>query len=197
MRAYYAHFLLMFDRDREALEQAEEAVRLDPFNSLVLELYAMTLNFLRRYAEAEAVLLPVLDGDEDVPMALSTLRTTYHLMGRHEDAVRIWRESYRVAGDPEALDALERGYAAGGYSAALEAVAELFAGRASGRYVPAWQIGTLYTRAGRTDRALDYLEHAFEAHDSNIPYLSIDPIFDPMRKEPRFRALIDRLDLPR
>ena len=34
------------------------------------------------------------------------------------------------------------------------------------------------------------------AHDGNIPYLSVDPIFDGLRDEPRFRRLIERLGLP-
>ena len=63
-------------------------------------------------------------------------------------------------------------------------------------FVTPWQIGTLYTRAGDAELALDYLEQAFEERDPNIPYLSVDPIFDYLRGEPRFQALIRRLGLP-
>ncbi|MCJ7628574.1 MAG: hypothetical protein MUO50_09320 [Longimicrobiales bacterium] len=64
-------------------------------------------------------------------------------------------------------------------------------------YVRPWLIGTLYTRAGMGDDAIGYLEQAIEEHDGNMPYISNDPIFDFMRQEPRFRALIERLGLPR
>ncbi len=106
----------------------------------------------------------------------------------------MWRAS--SARDPEKLEALERGYQEGGYSGALRSMAETLVARSDTMFVTPWQIGTLYTRAGDAELALDYLELAFEAHDSNMPYLSIDPIFDYLRDEPRFRSLIQRLGLP-
>jgi hypothetical protein len=63
-------------------------------------------------------------------------------------------------------------------------------------HVTPWQIGTLCTRAGEAELALDHLERALEAGDRNIPYLSVDPIFDYLRSEPRFRAMIRRSGLP-
>ena len=127
-------------------------------------------------------------------MILSTLRTTYHLLGRHEEAIEMWRASYQA--NPEALEALERGYQAGGYLSALKAVADLRVERSATTHVAPWQIATLYTRAGLGEEALGYLELAFEEHDPNIPYISTYAIFDYMRAEPRFQALMDRLGLP-
>jgi tetratricopeptide (TPR) repeat protein len=193
-RAYYAHLLLHLGRDQEALEQGRRAAQLDPFNTLVQAIYGMTLNFLHRPADAVAVLLPVLEREPQSPIVLTTLRTSYHLLGRHEDALHMWRASY--ANDPEALAALERGYRSGGYFAALRAVADMLVARSDTMYVRPWLIGTLYVRAGATDRAIGYLERAMAERDPNMPYISVDPIFDPMRREPRFRALMDRLGLP-
>ncbi|NJD10995.1 MAG: hypothetical protein FIB01_11370 [Gemmatimonadetes bacterium] len=193
-RAYYAHLLLFLDRDAEALEQARQAVQLDPFNTLVQALYGMTLNFLHRPADALAALQPVLERDPQAPIVLSTLRTTYHLLGRQEEALRMWRASFVNA--PDVLAALERGYRTGGYAAALRAVAGLRVARAATTYARPWAVGTLYVRGGAPDRAIGYLEQAMAERDPNMPYVSVDPIFDPIRREPRFRALMDRLGLP-
>jgi adenylate cyclase len=114
-------------------------------------------------------------------------------MGRHQEALEMWRQSN--AGDPGALDALEAGRAKGGYAGALRGLAELLIARSDTMHVTPWQIGTLYTRAGDAQPALDHLERAFEQHDPNTAYLSVDPIFDFLRDEPRFRALIRRLGL--
>jgi tetratricopeptide (TPR) repeat protein len=195
-RAYFSQLLLYLNRDDEALAQAERAIQLEPFNTLVLALYAMDLNALHRFDDAEEVLLQALDRDAEAPIVLSTLRTTYHLMGRHEDAIRMWRASYEAVGDTAALQALNRGYAQGGYGAALTAVADLFVERSDTAYVTPWQIATLYTRAGRGEEALHYLELAFQEHDQNMPYITTDPIFDFLREEPRFQELVDRLGLP-
>ncbi len=192
-RAGYSHLLLYLNRDAEAFRQAEQAAKLDPFNTLVQGFFAMALNSLRRYEDAEAALLPALARDPQAPILLTTLRTTYHLMGRHEQAMEMWRASYQS--DPGALEALDGGYRAGGYSAALRAVAGLLVARSDTTYVRPWLIGTMYMRAGMGDLAIGYLEQAFREHDPNMPYISTDPIFDPIRREPRFIALMEGLGL--
>jgi serine/threonine-protein kinase len=196
-RVLYSQLLFYLGRVDEAMEQAELAAEMDPFNPLVQGFYAQDLIFLRRYADAEAVLLRALEREPGAPYPLSTLRTAYHLMGRHEDAIQAWRESYDSWGDAEAGEALDRGYQEGGYAAALESVAELFIERMATGEARPWQIGTLYTRAGRGEEALLYLELAYEERDQNMPSLAVDPIFDFLRDEPRFQALVDQLGLPR
>jgi tetratricopeptide (TPR) repeat protein len=196
-RGYYSQLLFYLNRDQEALREVERAAELDPFNSLTQSIYAQDLNFLHRYEDAEAVLLDILERDSESPYALSTLRTTYHLMGRQSDAMRMFRASYAALGDTEAVAALDAGYEAGGYAEGLLAVAELFVARSDTVFVTPWQIATLYTRAGDGELALDYLEEALEARDQNMPSISVDPIFDFLRDEPRFQALIHQLGLPR
>ena len=114
----------------------------------------------------------------------------------------MWRTSYGAAGDTEALTALERGYEAGGYSAALKAVAELFVARAElyaasadTAFVTPWQVATLYTRAGEGELALEYLERAMDVRDQNMPSIAVDPIFDFLRADPRFQGLMERMGL--
>jgi hypothetical protein len=78
---------------------------------------------------------------------------------------------------------------------ALQRTAETLAARSRTAYVPAWQIGTLYTRAGLKEEALEWLEKAYQAHDPNMPYISVDPIFDILRDDPRFQDLLRRMNL--
>ncbi|MFC1660806.1 protein kinase [Gemmatimonadota bacterium] len=196
-RGYYAILLLYLGRTEEAEEQMERAAEMDPFNTLVQGLYAQGLNALHRYEEAEAHLLRVGEREPEAPIVLTTLRTTYHLMGRHDQAMEMWRASYRTAEDQEALEALERGWAEGGYSAALQAVAEVMVARSDTTYIRPIVIGTLYTRAGMKEEALTYLEAAYEERSPGIPYLSVDPIFDFLRDDPRFQTIIDEIGLPR
>jgi serine/threonine-protein kinase len=190
-RAYFAHLLLYRGKNREAIDQVERAVAADPYNTLVLGIYGQFLNFVRRYDEAEAAFQQVLERAPDDPISLSNFRTTYHLQGRYEEAMEIWRGFYLRGARPDtaAAQALDRGYVEGGYTAALDAVADEFAARGSENLY--WQIATLYTRAGATDPALEYLERALGVQDPNLPYIIVDPIFDDLRLEPRFLALID------
>jgi serine/threonine-protein kinase len=195
-RAYYSHLLHTLRRPEEAMAQIDSALKLDPLNSLFRSIYAMDLMYARRFDEAIALLRATLKTEPNNAVALGTLRSAYHQKGMHREALDVWKASFAAKGDTEAEEALARGYAAGGYSGALSQVAEMLVRRSRTSHVTPWQIGTLYTRAGKNDEALDWLEKAYEAHDPNVPYLSVDPIFDDLRANPRFQDLIRRLNLP-
>ena len=194
-RAYYSHVLFILNRPEEALPQIKRALELDPFNPLYRWLYAMDLNYLHRYDEAVWELQQTLASSPDNPGALSTLRTTYHMKEMYKEAIDIWRRSFTADNDQQSLAALDSGYEEGGYHLALRRVAESKIRQSKSKFITPWQVATLYTRAGMPDEALSWFEKALEAHDPNMPYLNIDPIFDYMREDPRFKVLISKVGL--
>ncbi|HCS48454.1 MAG TPA: hypothetical protein DIW61_09445 [Candidatus Aminicenantes bacterium] len=189
-RIYYAHFLDITGRPKEAMPQADRALDLDPLNTLFQGIYAMHLMCSRRYDDAVALLRKILSHSPNDAIALSTLRSAYHMKRMYKEALEIWKASYAAKGDREAEDALARGFAEAGYRGALRRVAETLVARSRTTYVTPWQIATLYTRAGMNKEAIDWLEKAYQAKDLNMPYLSVDPIFDDLRNEPRFQDIL-------
>ena len=53
-----------------------------------------------------------------------------------------------------------------------------------------------YLGLGNKDRALTYLEQAYEEQDPALFYLKVGPFLDPLRPEPRFQALLRRVNFP-
>jgi len=195
MRAYFSHLLFTLKQPDEAMVQIEEALKLDPFNSLIQSLYAMDLMYVRRYDEVIRVLRKTLQSSPIEPVALSTIRSAYHQKKMDDEALEAWRLSYEARGDSEAIHALNHGRAEGGYSRALQNLAEMLIERSKTSYVAPWQVATLYTRAGMKEAALDWFEKAYDAHDPNMPYLNVDPIFDELRGHPRFQAILKKMGL--
>ncbi len=194
-RAGLSHLLNILKRPEEAMTQIERTLELDPLNALFRGFYAMDLMYAHRYDDAIAVIRETLKSSPNHSLALSTLRSAYHMKRMYPEALEAWKASYAARGDQAAQDALARGFKEGGYPMALQRVAETLAARSQTAYVPAWQIGTLYTRAGKKDEALEWLEKAYEAHDPNMPYIAVDPIFDILRDDPRFKDLLSRMHL--
>ena len=51
-------------------------------------------------------------------------------------------------------------------------------------------------QARRTDEAIAALKLGWDKRDPGLTYLQIDPMFDPLRKDPRFQAIVKQLDFP-
>jgi TolB-like protein/Tfp pilus assembly protein PilF len=195
-RAYYSQFLFFMGRPEEAMAQIERALELDPLSATWRSLYAWDLMYAGRFKEAVENLEETLRTAPQNQLALSALKSAYHVTNRYEDAIAVWRTWFASKDDQEAEETLTRGYDEADYSGALSAVAEMMIERSKTTYVTPWQIATLYTRAGKREEAIDWLEKAFDAHDANMPYISVDPIFDDLRDNPRFQELIRKMNLP-
>ena len=63
-------------------------------------------------------------------------------------------------------------------------------------YVSSFSIAEGYMRMGEKDKAFDWLEKAYEEHDSGLVSIGVEPMFDPVRRDPRFRDILRRMKLP-
>jgi TolB-like protein/Tfp pilus assembly protein PilF len=210
--AYYAHLLAITGRAAEAVPHSERALELDPFNALFHGLYAIVLYADRRYDDAMAAARTALEMQPSLGMARGTLQDALFSKGMRDELLAIQRE--RAARDPERLAAFEQGLAEAGDSGAHRGVADLLAARyeksggmpdpgdrtsaASWRgrvFMPTF-IAQQYIYAGDHDKAIEWLDEAYENHDPSLPYIGTLPLYDPLRSNPRFQDLLRRMNLP-
>ncbi len=198
IHAYVSQILIIMQKPEEGLKEVEIAIELDPFSDLYKALYGWALLFAKKYDEAELILTKALADSPNSPMLLSTLRSVYHQKKMHPEALEMWKDSYKIKNDSVAVEILSKGYVEGGYQMALQRLAELLLKRLNNgtEYVPEWNIGTIYTRAGKKEEAILWLEKAYESHSLNMPSIRVDPIFDFMRDDPRFQELIKKMNFP-
>jgi hypothetical protein len=64
------------------------------------------------------------------------------------------------------------------------------------RYVPALYFTAIYTGIGENNKALMWLEKAYDEHNDRLIYNGVEPLADPLRAEPRFRDILRRVGLP-
>jgi TolB-like protein len=202
-QAYYAHFLAIMGRTDEALKHSERSLELDPYNPLYPGLYGMVLLMDRRFDEAIAAVSADHDLHPAAGLSEAVLQNAYIAKGMREEQLE--QQRTRIAGDPGRVEAYEKGLADGGYEGAQLAIADLLAERyelakgmpeAGSRriYLPvaiAWR----YIDGGDLQRAIDWLEEAYEVRDPNLPYIG-KPLYDPLRSDLRFQGLAQRMNLP-
>jgi tetratricopeptide (TPR) repeat protein len=194
--AYYSHYLAFTGNPEMGLPYAEKATELDPFNPLYKAVYGMALKNARQYDKAAEVLEDLIKEEPNQGIGLPALWAVYHEMDNYTTAIDLARKIYSIKKNNAALEALEQGYKKGGYSTAMKEIAEAMIALRDTSYFPSWQICTLYTRAEMKEETLDWLEQAYNDHDPNVQYIAIDPLFDFVRNEPRFKEILNRMKLP-
>jgi serine/threonine-protein kinase len=196
--AYFAHFLAIAGRIDEAVLHSERAIELDPYNALFHALYAQVLYSARRYDETMAAARTALAMDPAMGVATDALYSAFVMKGMRDERLALQRE--RIAGTPEQVAAFEQGLAEVGYDGAWRRVADLLvAWHESGVPHHAARpkaIANWYRGAGEYEKAMDWLEKAFDQHDPGLPYINIEPKYDPLRSDPRFQDLLRRMNLP-
>jgi len=193
-QAYYSHFLAIMGNPEKGLPHSELAMQLDPFNTLYMSIHGQALKNAGKYNEALELLLKLYEIEPEQGIALPALWAVYHELGDWQKALAIAKKIYILRENELALKTLKEGFEEGGYHLAMQRTAEMMILNRDTIYVPSWQIFTLYCRAGMKEEALEWLEKAFEEHDGNMPYISVDPLFDFLRNEPRFKNLIKKMD---
>ena len=193
---WYGLFLNSMRRWDEANAQTERALELDPHEAFFQFIFGFHLLQQRRYDEAIAQLRKSLrQGHQD---AHRNLWTAFHAKRMYEEALAE-APAYLPVGAarvPEAVEALERGYAEGGYPGAMRRAAEKLAERSNLIYVDARLIAELYACAGEKEQALRWLEKAYEDRVLEMVYLSDEPAWDSLRDDPRFQDLLRRMNFP-
>jgi len=191
--ANYAHFQMIRGLNDEGLALIDKAVKLDPYNFLVLNFRIVVLFFVRRFDEAIAQGETALKMQPGSPLASASLFPIYVLKGKDAEAIAAAKAYYRNY-DPGVEAVLDRGYAEGGLRTALKRMAEYLAGLTKTTFVLPLDIAIPFCLAGEKGPALDWLERGYEGRDPNMPYLRL-PEFDAVRSEPRFQALFRKMNL--
>jgi serine/threonine-protein kinase len=195
-RALYGHLLMILGRPAEAIPQTERAVAIDPLDVGSRVFHGFVLFFARRYDDALAQARGILRMQPGHPGALSLAVCVLHFKGQYTDAIASQAAYYEAWGWPEVAEALKKGYAESGYAGAWRLATDLELAKHGGEPGVTDDASANYALAGDNARALDLLEKAYAERTPNMPYIGCSPIFDPLRAEPRFQALLRQMNLP-
>src|SRR5437870_11288515 len=174
----------------EAIAKTRKAVELDPLNPF----FQMSLSFYqywaRQYDDAIVQARKTLEMDPNSAISHVLLGLSFLKKGDTAGAIAELEKS--KAPDPGAWYQGFLGYAyaiSGDRAKAEEALRELEE-LAKRQYVSPTAFATIYLGLGQKEKCLDWLEKAYEQQDSACWYLKIDQIYDGVRNQPRFQALV-------
>jgi TolB-like protein/Flp pilus assembly protein TadD len=189
-------YLALLGRFEEADAEIDVAVQLDPLSSIILEGRAYIFMLMRRYEEAIAVCRKILVSDPSFYKAYTSMGRAYGQLGDYSEALSLLEKGRSLAGDvPSILGAMGQMYAfSGDVCRARELLARLER-LAEAQYFPMTALAVIHLGLGDRARSLDCLEKGCDRRDAPLTTLKVHPVYDPLRGEPRFQALLRRLHL--
>jgi TolB-like protein/Flp pilus assembly protein TadD len=197
-----AHHWLAMDhcailgRLAEAWKEIEIAIQLDPLSAIMLDGRGWLHLVMRRYAEAVAVYRDVLTFEPSFYKAHTGIGRVYSLMGRYDEALESLEKGRSLAGDvPNILSAMGHVCGLAGYRDRARGLMAELEQVARQRFVPTTCFAIVHLGLGDIRQSLDFLEKGCELRESPLTALKVHPIYDPLRGEPRFQALLKRLRL--
>jgi len=193
-RTSYSHLHAVLGRFDDALLQAELALKLDPLNGWFQGIYGVVLHMTRRYDEAIVVFQEALRISPKLPFAWLMLAASYHFADTFDQAIAAEGSLLAALGDTENQRLLSEMYTENGYQEATSWLADLLAERSAATGTLGWWVALRYSHAGRDDKAIEWLERAFDQRDPSIPYLLV-PEYDKIRSSPRVQALMRQMDM--
>lgn len=197
-KIYYIHsqYLAAMGRFEEASAEAKRAQEFEsPLDLSTNE--GWILYFARRYDEAIEQYLKAVDLDRDIFRPHRLLGLAYLRKNQPEKAIAAIQQSVTLSGGSLEEKAY-LGYAhavAGKRGEALKIMREL-SEQAQRRYVSPYLMALVAVGLGDKDQALAWLDQAYAAGSINLIYLNVEPIFDSLRSNPRWKELIRSMNYP-
>jgi TolB-like protein/Tfp pilus assembly protein PilF len=193
----YSLYLMAMGRARESIAEMDHARELDPLSISMHFSYGWRLYMARNYDQAIEQLRNTLEMDPTFVLPRIVLGQAYEQKGQYDLAIAELQKAAATSKSPPLLGALGHAYAMAGKRAEAEKVLQQLREESKTRYVSPFYVAVIYAGLRQDDKALDSLESAYQDKSNSIIFMKVDPQLDPLRSNPRFQNLIQRLALPR
>ncbi len=191
--ARYAQLLSNSGRHTEAVAEITKAHQLDPFSPITNSLAGQFLLYSGRYTEAIEAVNKAFSIDPGFWVAHFMMGAIYDRTGKPEAAIQSFEKAYNNSGgNLQALAAKGYVLARIGRRAEAEQIVHGLMETGKSRFVPPSGIALVYAGLGDRESALQWLEKGYEARDVHMVFLTIDPMWDDFRSDPRFQGLLQR-----
>jgi TolB-like protein/DNA-binding winged helix-turn-helix (wHTH) protein/Flp pilus assembly protein TadD len=195
---WYGDYLSIQGRHDEALVEAKRALELDPLNLMIGTWVGLRYYLARRYDGAIEQSQNTVDLDPNFAAAHLILGESYVQQGTHKQGLDELQKAAGLSGDSP-LYMAQVGVSlalAGEKKEAFRAIRELqdISGK---RYVSPYGVAQIYATLNDKEQTYKWLETAYGDRAVWMSYLAVDPVFDSIRSEERFRDLLRRVGLRR
>src|SRR6266403_939624 len=192
---WYGDYLTNMGRFDEGIAETKKAQELDPLSLIINTTVGWQFYLSGRNDSAVEQLHKVLDIDPKFSPARRILEEVYAHMGKFKEAVAEREKALSLSGGPELAASIEEDFTKSGYKGVLQSWLDGLTELSKHSYVSSYSIAESYMRMDQKQKAFEWLEKAYEEHDSGLVSLAVEPMFENIRPDPRFKEILRRMKL--
>jgi TolB-like protein len=186
--------LLAMNRFPEAIEAAKKSMELDPFSRP----YGLAgiYESAKQYDAALADLRLRLEASPNDPDLLGLEMDTWRRKGNYKEAVEAWAKWHIATGDSQSAVNLRRAWDQGGAHGFVRWQLGRRLMQSKTQYVSPVELAGYYAQLGDRDHTLALLDEGYNQRSTDLLWIQTDPAYDFLHKDPRYRALVQKIGLP-
>ncbi|MEY2504787.1 MAG: eukaryotic-like serine/threonine-protein kinase [Verrucomicrobiota bacterium] len=178
----------------EAISELKRAVELDPLSLIINADLGTAYTFARRYDEAIEQYKRTLEMDPGFYYAHWGMAVALELKGSFDEAQAQFAKARQLNDDPWVIALQAHAYNSAGKKAEARKLVEEIRELAKTKYVSSWALTTAHLAMDEHAQAIDALEKSLAERDgAALTFVNVDPYFDPLRTDPRFQAIVERI----
>jgi tetratricopeptide (TPR) repeat protein len=192
---WYAEHLGFLGRFQEAFHESERARQLDPLSLIISADNGMLLYYSRHFDRAIETFRSISQLDPNFPRARNVI-FAYTENRLYADALAQAEAMRRLdPEDPWSWSSLAFVHGRSGQLEQAQTALERLILLNRTLQVDPGAIARAYLGMGKKNETMAWLEKAYIQHSDTMTTLKVDPVFDPLRSDPRFQALMRRVGL--
>ena len=188
----YGWFLMLSNNVDAAIAEFKKSIEIDPINVYYTCNLAVFYVWIGRYEEALTEARKTLELNPNYPMGLLALGSAYAGLGMYDEAIEAHKKGLAIS--PGWENGLGIAYALSGQrDKALEVATGL---EEINIKWYTWGIAEIYAALGDNDKAIYWIEEAYKRRHDFTPWFKYNVCYKPLYDDPRFKEIIQHLNLP-
>jgi serine/threonine protein kinase/Flp pilus assembly protein TadD len=193
---WYAEYLTTMGRHDEAIKEIGIAQELDPLSRIIISVAGGYIPYYaRRYDEGIELCKKVLDLDPTFLPARGYLGQNYRNTGMYEEAIVEINKAIALGGGLSQRGSLAITYALAGEKAEAPKILEELRRISDLDHFSPYNSALCYFALEENDKGFRSLDSAYDGREFGIVFIKVDPLLDVIRSDPRYKALLKKMNL--
>jgi serine/threonine protein kinase len=197
---WFSEALLGMGRVQESIAEAQRAQQLDPLSPIISTNLGLAYAGARQFDRALEIYKRVAADNPEFSRVHLVMALAYMGKKMYPESINEFKIAGQLSGDKYEIEyaaAMDEGFRAGGWKGAVSKALEVDLAKRKMSHGSPYRIATLYAQLGDKERAFEWLNTAVREHDEPLMIgIKTDFQMDPLRSDPRFAELLQKIGLP-